>query len=66
MSDCTCDYQFLYDAEKSSHLKSNQMFLNLLRVVWDDKECLSHMNENTFQELYTYAESWGWVDEYHS
>lgn len=55
------EHHFLYEMEKQSHFRSNQMFLDLLHKIWNDEECLNHMSEEVFQEFKRYADSWGWT-----
>lgn len=58
MRDC-----FECDAEKAAHLSDNKIFLNLIRMIWEDQGAIAHMSEETYGVLYEYVISWGWTKE---
>ena len=48
------------DIERKNNINSNQMFLDLLKEIWDDTSAMLMLNEKTAKKFKTMAMSWGW------
>ena len=48
------------EAEKAVHRSDNKMFLDLLKLIWDDMNVFTPPHPSVIGELEYYADSWGW------
>ncbi len=48
------------EAERTVHLSDNKMFLDLLKIIWDDMNVFTPPSPEVYGKLKYYAESWGW------